>query len=153
MFAQPLDLIMIYWGNICSNVPSLVSFIFNQCEWIRNGSVFGNFSFYFCRCLFGAESGQWMDVKGNDSDFVSDIINDYFLIQKNLFLYLGSIWRCCELECNKKPGLMNSLGTIWAKSKCIWVAGGANYRENYPSHGANVAVTSTIKTSPPIRSI
>ena len=89
MFAQPLDLIMIYWGNICSNVPSLVSFIFNQCEWIRNGSVFGNFSFYFCQCLFGAESGQWMDVKGNDSDFVSDIINDYFLIQKIYFCILA----------------------------------------------------------------
>lgn len=36
MFAHPLDLIMIYEDNICSNVPT-VSFIFNQCEWIRNG--------------------------------------------------------------------------------------------------------------------
>ena len=54
MFAHPLDLIMIYLGNICSNVPH-VSFIFNQCEWIRNGSVFHNFSFYFCQCLFGRD--------------------------------------------------------------------------------------------------
>ena len=47
MFADPLDLIMIYRRNICSNVPHLplsppmspptVSFIFNQSEWIRNG--------------------------------------------------------------------------------------------------------------------